>query len=41
MSRAEHKKFTIGEYQKLVLKDLKQLLPNIEGSKLKETANAY
>ena len=38
MSRVELKKFTKGEYQKLVPKELKQFLPNIEGSKLKETA---
>ena len=38
MSRLELKKFSAGEYQKLVLAELTKSLPRIDGTKLKETA---
>lgn len=38
MSRLELKKFSAGEYQKLILAELTKLLPSIDGTKLKETA---
>ena len=38
MSRVELKKFSPGEYQKLVLSDLTKALPSTDGSRLKETA---
>ena len=38
MSHLELKAFSKGEYQKRVLSELSKSLPNIDGSKLKETA---